>query len=93
MKSSREQTCFTIEVLDRDGQGTGREIDVYVEYFVEVDNSYGADADGNRGERRVFYSIERLDIDRWQVGTLLAEERAQVLRDAERKFNDMDKHW
>lgn len=93
MKSSREQTCFTIEVLDADGQGTGREVDVYIDYFVDVDNHYGADADGNRGERRVEYQIEHIYIDPWQAKTLLAEEQAQVIRDAETRFDNMDKHW
>lgn len=93
MKSSREQTCFTIEVLDADGQGTGREVDVYIDFFVDVDNAYGADADGNRGVRRVEYQIEDIYIDKWQAKTLLAEEQAQVIRDAEKRFDNMDKHW
>jgi hypothetical protein len=93
MKSSREQTCFTIEVLDADGQGTGREVDVYIDFFVDVDNAYGADADGNRGERGVEYLVEQVAIDKWQAKTLLAEEQAQVIRDAEKRFDNMDKHW
>ena len=93
MKSSREQTCFTIEVLDADGQGTGREVDVYIDYFVDVDNHYGADADGNRGERLVEYHIEQTYIDKCQAATLLAEEQAQVICDAKKRFDNIDKHW
>jgi hypothetical protein len=84
---------ITVEVLDREGHGTGRMVDVFIAYTVSVDNAYGADTDGHRGERRVEYDIQDLTIAAPIKQTLLAEELAQVLYDAEQRFERVEKHW
>ncbi len=93
MRIQNEQTAFPIEVLDRDGYTTDREVTVYIDFHIEVDNHYGADADGNRGERLVECVIDQIYVDPKMVNPLLAEELKQVLADAEARFAHMDKHW
>jgi len=84
---------YPIEVLTAEGETTGKEVEVYIDFTISVDNAYGADADGNRGERRVEYDVQNVYVQPEVERTLLAEELAQVKRDAEAKFEDGDKHW
>jgi hypothetical protein len=42
-------TTFLIDITDDEGYETGRTVGVEVEYTVDRDNNYGADADGRRG--------------------------------------------
>lgn len=93
MKLQREETCTWIDVLDRDGAETGRVVPVYIDFTISVDNNYGADADNRRGVRMVEYDIQEIRLDEETARTLLAEEQAQVIRDAEAKFENMDKVW
>ena len=93
MRATKESTMYPIEVLDTDSCTTGREVEVYIDFTISVDNAYGADADGNRGERRVEYDVQDVYVQPEVERTLLAEELAQVKRDAEAKFEDGDKHW
>ena len=93
MRETKESTMYPIEVLDQDGCTTDREVEVYIDYTISVDSAYGADADGNRGERRVEYDIQDVYVLPEVERTLLAEELAQVKRDAEAKFENSDKHW
>jgi hypothetical protein len=92
MRSTKEQTAFEIDVLDVNGDYTGRSVTVCLDYHIDVDNAYGADADGNRGERRVEYEIDNVYLDPSEA-PLLAEELAQVIKEAERRFEYSDKHW
>lgn len=78
-----------IAVLDKDGHETGRAVPVEIEYHLEVDRSYGADADGNNGISRVEYVIDSMDITGCSKGVLLKEEIVQILRDAKTEFNNL----
>ena len=80
---------LTVNVLDRDGNETGRTVAVNVEYHLEVDSHYGADADGNRGIRVVEYVIDKIEIPEVYKKTLLEEEVKQVIQDAEIEFYEM----
>ena len=93
MMATKESTMYPIEVLTAEGEPTGKEVEVYIDFTISVDNAYGADADGNRGERRVEYDVQDVYVQPEVERTLLAEELAQVKRDAEAKFEDMDKNW
>ena len=92
MRSTKENTAFEIDVLDQNGDYTGRSVTVCIDYHIDVDNAYGADADGRRGERRVEYEIDQVYLDPSE-DPLLAEELAQVLKEAERRFENADKCW
>ena len=80
---------LTIDVLDRDGNETGRSVPVDVEYHLEVDSHYGADADGNRGIRMVEYVIDKVEIPEDHKKNLLEEEVKQVIESAEIEFDEM----
>lgn len=72
-----------VDVLDEQGDETGRAVPVRVLYHTEVDPAYGADADGRRGVRLVEHAIDNivcLDL------TLTEAERRQVEADAEAIF-------
>ena len=90
MRSKTHCSTFPIEVLDRDGCTTDREVEVCVDFSIHVDNSYGADADGNRGTRLVEYEVNDIYVSQDVRQTLLEEELAQVLRDAEERFDHSD---
>lgn len=91
--ATQEETAFLVNVLDRDGYETGRAVLVYLTYEMDVDASYGADADGNRGETRVEYEVLDCYVDKGDQNTLLAEEERQVLADARANFMRRDKHF
>ena len=93
MTTSIEQTAFLVNLLDAEGDETGRAVLVYIEYQVEVDWSYGEDADGQRGERRIEYTLLRSWIEPGDLRTLTDREASQVLADAERIFYGRQKQW
>ena len=70
---------YPIEVLTAEGETTGKEVEVYIDFTISVDNAYGADADGNRGERRVEYDVQNVYVQPEVERTLLAEELAPHL--------------
>ncbi len=70
-----------VEVLDAAGEETNRTVPVHLEYM-QTAESYGSDADGRRGTVLVSYEVT----DSFTDAVLLAEEEAQVLRDAEERF-------
>ena len=92
MRSTKENTAIEIDVLDANEEYTGRSVMVCIDYHIDVDNAYGADADGNRGIRLVEYVIDKVYLDPSEA-PLLAEELAQVIKEAERRFEHSDKHW
>ena len=64
----------------------GHNLNVYIEYQVDVDDNYGADADGNRGVRH-----EEVDItDKWIrqpfYKHFTQEETDEILSLAEKEF-------
>lgn len=93
MRTTSNSTMLTIDVLDKDGYETGRTVEVYIEFIVTVEHEYGADADGNRGTTLVEYDMINSYIEPSVRKTLLAEELAQVLGDAQSRFESNEKHW
>lgn len=84
-------TTLIINVLDKEGYATGRAVPVEIQYDLEVDKNYGADADGNRGIPRVLSIPTKIDIpDEKMKKSLLKEELEQVLADAESAFGEID---
>lgn len=53
-------TTILVDLVDTDGYAKGRTVPVDIEYMVDVDQSYGADADGHRGT--LLISREILDL-------------------------------
>lgn len=87
-----ESTAILVNVLDAEGLETGRCVFVYLDYIVEVDAHYGANADGQHGERRVEYQLLKVYLDKQAQRDLLVEEQQQVLADAELIFYGRQKH-
>lgn len=73
--------------------GDERIVLVYALYVVDVDEHYGADADGNRGVRRVEYDLLDLAIDQDDLKTLTVEECNAVLDYAPEIFAKRVKHF
>ena len=86
MRTTAEQTAILVDVLDRYGYETGRTVFVYIDYLADVDDQYGADVDGNRGERRVEYQLTSIGVDPGTQPKLLQEELAQVICDGAKAF-------
>lgn len=82
-------TVVLINVLDKEGNTTGRTVPVEIEYDLEVDKNYGADADGNRGIPRVVSIPTRIHVP--DEKSLLKEELEQVKADAEAAFEEINK--
>ena len=84
-------TIIIINVLDKEGYTTGRAVPVEIQYDLEIDNDYGADADGNRGVPRVLSIPTKIDIpDEKMKRSLLKEELEQVLADAKDAFDEVN---
>jgi len=79
-------TCFIVDIKDKDGCDTGRSTPVTIDYSVEIDKSYGSDADGKNGVSSVSYEIIDVHID--NDSALLEEEKKQVIDDAKQIFLD-----
>jgi hypothetical protein len=79
-------TTLYIDLTDAEGEATGQTVPVVIEYVTTVDQDYGADADGHRGETR--YEREVLDV--WinpeHLNTLNSEQVERVLAEANAQF-------
>jgi hypothetical protein len=58
-----DRTAYPADLRDADGNELGRQLTVFIDFMVDVDTSYGADADGNRGTTQVDAYILDLAID------------------------------
>lgn len=78
-------TTIIVDVTDEQGEPIGRSVPVDVVYQVTIDSTYGADADGNRGELRK--EIEILDhyIAPEHLVALNSDQVEQLLADADRQ--------
>jgi hypothetical protein len=75
------ETVRTVTFKDRD-------IEVTMQCTMEVDNAYGADADGRRGERRVEFVVQSAQMSWRDMQGMSIEDIAHVLEDAERIFHE-----
>jgi hypothetical protein len=75
------ETVRTVTFQDRD-------IEVTLHCTMEVDNAYGADADGRRGERRVEFVVQSAQMSWHDMQGLSVEDIEHVLEDAEKKFHE-----
>jgi len=66
----------------------GRDIEVTMQCTMEVDNAYGADADGTRGERRVEFVVQSAQMSWHDMQGMSIEDITHVLEEAERKFQE-----
>ncbi len=82
-----------VEILDAEGCTTDRTVKVYLDVVKEVDYSYGADADGNRGITHTFYNILDVWIDHKDLKTLTLGEAQQAIKDAEAIFKQRNSHF
>lgn len=72
-------------IVDRNGEDIEVDIEGWVEY--SVDRFYGTDADGNRGESRIF--AEDIDgVNAWELGGDELELTPQEIKVAEDKLID-----
>ena len=85
-------TVVCVEVTNSDGDLTGKVVFVPVTYSLERDFSYGADADGQRGE--TVYTVEILDvsISHYDLKRLNSVEVEQILDSARRKVLSCKTH-
>jgi hypothetical protein len=70
-----------------------RTVLVYATYVVDVDANYGADADGNRGVRRVEYDLLDVEVDQDDAKTLTVVEVQEVLEAVPAAFAKRAKHF
>lgn len=75
------ETVRTVTFKDRD-------IEVTLHCTIEVDNAYGADADGRRGERRVEFVVQSAQMSWRDMQGMSTEDITHVLEDAERIFHE-----
>lgn len=64
----------------------GHDVDVYLAYQIDVDNNYGADADGNRGVRHVEVIFTDRYIERPKDVPFTQEDVDEILSTAEAKL-------
>lgn len=76
-------TTLGVELTNEDGSTAGRVIPVTIEYRVLVDKSYGADADGNRGEWREELEFLSHDINWCYLQTLNSLQVERLIKDAQ----------
>ena len=79
---SRSYSGNTVVWVEVDGYEAG----VYIEYQVDIDTNYGADADGNRGEYRESCEITSSYIQEPRSLPLTEKQFTQMVLDAEKKF-------
>ena len=92
-KITSDSTAFWVEVTDEAGESIGRSVLAFIDYTVEVDYSFGEDADGTRGITQVEYSILKTWISTGDVKTLTPDQAQRVIEDAERIFKRTPKHF
>lgn len=91
-RTTQTTTCLLIDLTDADGHATGKSVPVFIEYVVEVDSDYGADADGHRGEVRTEYSILDHYIETEDLLTMNSGEVERALADADATFHRLPHH-
>lgn len=91
--TTASQTVITVELTDACGYPTGKSVPVWVDYCVEVDKDYGADADGARGSLRVEHSFLTAHIEPEDLKGLTAAEAEQALGEAETIFYQAKKYF
>lgn len=81
-------TTVFVALMDREGlHDLGRIIPVEIEFEAEIDKSYGADADGNRGMLSKSLSILEENIEPGHIETLDSWQVEQILKDARSAFD------
>jgi hypothetical protein len=79
-------TTRYIDVTDAAGDATGQTVPVVIEYVTTVDQDYGADADGHRGETRYEREVLDVSIDHEALRTLTQQQAERVLAEANAQF-------
>lgn len=82
-----------VEVTDAQGYETGRSVPVLLDYIIETDQSYGEDADGNRGTVLVSYDILDAYLEPDALKDLTADEAERALQTARAYFEHNPTKW
>ena len=93
MMITAADTLILVDLTDADGHATGRAVPVTVEYLVETERDYGADADGTRGILRTEYTILQVYIEHRELTGLTVAEAEQAIEEAKGIFHGKQKHW
>jgi hypothetical protein len=81
-----QSVVLLIDIETIDGEPTGRSVPVELEYHIEIDKSYGADADGNRGVYREEIFVDEKRISPQHLLTMMSDEVERALATAEAIF-------
>lgn len=86
MSHSQGSEVFTVWT------SSGKEVSALVEVDIFIDNNYGADADGNRGQRAVFIEgptvVTQLIVDNGETLDAKELKEARILLEIEAKRHD-----
>lgn len=83
MPLSSGRTIVFVDVLNAYECPIGHTVPVEIEYIKDVEKSYGADADGQRGTMLVSIEIIEMAIDQVHLRSLTSAQVERILQDAE----------
>ncbi|MGH7220066.1 MAG: hypothetical protein ACREI1_07035 [Nitrospiraceae bacterium] len=86
-RTSLEQTCILVDLIDAEGHAPERTVPVTLDYLVDIDQNYGADADGHRGITRAEYMVLDKAIEAQELLTLTSDQVERALAEAETIFH------